>query len=50
MGFGSAGAIAVASDERFRMRPDALSAEIEAARARGQRPVAVVASAGTARC
>ena len=29
------------------MRPDALSAEIEAARARGQRPVAVVASAGT---
>ena len=29
------------------MRPDALSAEIAAARARGQRPIAVVASAGT---
>ena len=47
MGFGRAGAISVASDERFRMRPDALSAEIAAARARGQRPIAVVASAGT---
>jgi L-2,4-diaminobutyrate decarboxylase len=47
MGFGQAGAISVASDERFRMRPDALSAEIAAARARGQRPIAVVASAGT---
>jgi L-2,4-diaminobutyrate decarboxylase len=47
MGFGQAGAISVASDERFRMRPDVLSAEIAAARARGQRPIAVVASAGT---
>ena len=47
MGFGDGGAIPVASDERFRMRPDALSAEIAAARARGQRPIAVVASAGT---
>ena len=47
MGFGRAGAISVASDERFRMRPDALSDEIAAARARGQRPIAVVASAGT---
>ena len=47
MGFGESGAISVASDERFRMRPDALSAEIAAARARGQRPIAVVASAGT---
>ena len=47
MGFGQGGTISVASDERFRMRPDALSAEITAARARGQHPVAVVASAGT---
>jgi L-2,4-diaminobutyrate decarboxylase len=47
MGFGAAGAIAVASDERFRMRPDALSAQIAAARERGARPIAVVASAGT---
>ncbi|MDP9258025.1 MAG: PLP-dependent decarboxylase, partial [Actinomycetota bacterium] len=47
MGFGESGAISVASDERFRMRPDALSDEIAAARARGQRPIAVVASAGT---
>lgn len=47
MGFGQAGAVPVASDERFRMRPDALAEEIAATRARGQRPVAVVASAGT---
>jgi L-2,4-diaminobutyrate decarboxylase len=47
MGFGSGGAIAVASDERFRMRPDALRSEIAAARERGLRPIAVVASAGT---
>jgi L-2,4-diaminobutyrate decarboxylase len=47
MGFGQAGALSVSSDERFRMRPSALAAEITAARARGQRPIAVVASAGT---
>jgi L-2,4-diaminobutyrate decarboxylase len=47
MGFGAAGAIAVESDERFRMRPAALAGQIAAARARGQRPIAVVASAGT---
>ena len=47
MGFGAAGAIAGESDERVRMRPEALSAEIAAARARGQHPIAVVASAGT---
>ena len=47
MGFGESGAISVASDEHFRMRPAALSDEIAAARARGQRPIAVVASAGT---
>ena len=47
MGFGATGAIAVESDERSRMRPDALSAAISAARARGQRPIAVVATAGT---
>jgi L-2,4-diaminobutyrate decarboxylase len=47
MGFGETGAIAVASDERFRMRPDALAAEITAARRRGLRPIAVVATAGT---
>ncbi len=38
MGFGAAGAISVESDERCRMRPEALAAEIAAARARGQRP------------
>jgi L-2,4-diaminobutyrate decarboxylase len=47
MGFGAGGAISVPSDERFRMRPGALAAEIAAARARGQRPIAVVASSGT---
>jgi L-2,4-diaminobutyrate decarboxylase len=47
MGFGEAGAIAVESDERFRMRPEALAAEIAAARARGLHPIAVVATAGT---
>jgi L-2,4-diaminobutyrate decarboxylase len=47
MGFGEAGAIAVETDERFRMRPAALAAEIAAARARGQRPIAVVATAGS---
>ena len=47
MGFGEAGAIAVACDERYRMRSDALAREIAAARARGQRPIAVVATAGT---
>jgi L-2,4-diaminobutyrate decarboxylase len=47
MGFGEPGAIAVESDERFRMRPEALAAEIAAARGRGLRPIAVVATAGT---
>ncbi len=47
MGFGEPGAIAVESDERFRMRPEALKTEITAARARGLRPIAVVATAGT---
>ncbi|MDX6563064.1 MAG: L-2,4-diaminobutyrate decarboxylase [Gaiellales bacterium] len=47
MGLGEAGAIAVESDERFRMRPAALAAEIAAARTRGLRPIAVVATAGT---
>jgi L-2,4-diaminobutyrate decarboxylase len=47
MGFGAAGAISVESDDRFRMRPGALAAEIATARARGQRPIAVVASSGT---
>jgi L-2,4-diaminobutyrate decarboxylase len=47
MGFGATGAISVESDERLRMRPAALAAEIAAARARGLRPIAVVATAGT---
>jgi L-2,4-diaminobutyrate decarboxylase len=47
MGFGEAGAIAVETDERFRMRPAALAAEIAAARDRGLRPIVVVATAGT---
>ncbi len=47
MGFGAAGAIAVESDERSRMRPEALAAGIAAARAGGRLPIAVVATAGT---
>jgi L-2,4-diaminobutyrate decarboxylase len=47
MGFGEAGTIAVESDERFRMRPDALAVAIAAARADGRHPIAVVATAGT---
>ena len=47
MGFGAAGAIAVESDERCRMRPEALAAGIAAARAGGRLPIAVVATAGT---
>jgi L-2,4-diaminobutyrate decarboxylase len=47
MGFGEAGAIAVETDERFRMRPAALVAGIAAARDRGLRPIIVVATAGT---
>jgi L-2,4-diaminobutyrate decarboxylase len=47
MGFGEGGALSVESDERLRMRPDALAAEIAAARERGRRPIAVVATAGT---
>jgi L-2,4-diaminobutyrate decarboxylase len=47
MGFGESGAIAVETDERFRMRPAALAAEIAAARDRGLRPIVVVATAGT---
>lgn len=37
----------VATDERLRMRPDALAARIRADRARGRRPFLVVSAAGT---
>lgn len=45
MGWGRDGAWRVPCDERFRMRADALPAALAAARARGRKVVAVVASA-----
>lgn len=45
LGLGDAGVIAVAVDERLRMRIDALEDEIRRARNHGRRPIAVVASA-----
>lgn len=47
MGLGEDGVFLVPTDERFRMRPDALPAALEAARAAGRAPFAVVASAGS---
>jgi glutamate/tyrosine decarboxylase-like PLP-dependent enzyme len=47
LGLGSSSLIAVATDENSRMRPDALRAEIEKARAEGKEPFCVVATAGT---
>ena len=47
LGFGRAGFRAVASDDRFRMKPEALRAALEEDVAAGLRPVAVVATLGT---
>jgi glutamate/tyrosine decarboxylase-like PLP-dependent enzyme len=46
-GMGETQVRAVPTDDRFRMRPDALAAAIAADRARGLRPWLVIAAAGT---
>lgn len=46
-GLPSSAVVAVAVDERLRLRPDALQAAIEAARDAGRRPFMLVSSAGT---
>ena len=47
LGIGLENVVNVASDEGFRMRPDALAAAIAADRAAGHRPIAVVGVLGT---
>jgi aromatic-L-amino-acid decarboxylase len=47
LGIGSANVVRVASDDDYRMRPDALVAAIERDVAEGRRPIAVVATVGT---
>jgi aromatic-L-amino-acid decarboxylase len=47
LGFGQKGVIKIASDEQFRMRPDALEEAIARDRAKGALPCAIVATAGT---
>lgn len=47
LGLGTQGAIAVETNENSRMRPDRLLDEIKKAKARGQEPFCVVATAGT---
>lgn len=47
LGLGRRALVAVACDERGRMRPDALADALAAARARGERPFFVNATAGT---
>ncbi|MEK9502243.1 pyridoxal phosphate-dependent decarboxylase family protein [Gaopeijia maritima] len=47
LGFGRDGVRAIATDDDFRMRPDALRDALEDDRAAGVRPVAVVATIGT---
>lgn len=47
LGLGRRALVVVACDERGRMRPDALAREVAAARARGERPCLVNATAGT---
>ncbi|MEM7248634.1 MAG: aminotransferase class I/II-fold pyridoxal phosphate-dependent enzyme [Acidobacteriota bacterium] len=44
MGWGAEGAVPVATDDRFRLRPDALPAALDQARRAGRHVVAVVAS------
>lgn len=47
LGLGRRALVEVACDERGRMRPEALAAAIDAAKARGERPFFVNATAGT---
>jgi aromatic-L-amino-acid decarboxylase len=47
LGFGREGVVKIASDDVFRMRPDALDAAIRRDRAGGALPCAVVATTGT---
>ncbi|HEX7152404.1 MAG TPA: pyridoxal-dependent decarboxylase [Thermoanaerobaculia bacterium] len=47
LGFGQQGVVKIASDDAFRMRPDALEAAIAHDRANGALPVCVVATTGT---
>lgn len=47
LGWGAGGAVAVAVDERMRLRADDLPRALAAARAAGRQPIAVVASAGS---
>lgn len=47
LGLGDEGVVSVATDERLRLRPDALREAIVEAKARGKRPFCVVASAGS---
>ena len=47
LGLGGRNVVAVPTDGRFRMRPDALKAALDQAEGRGQRVLAVVASAGS---
>ena len=47
LGLGHDGLRRIATDERFRMRPDALAAAIEGDRRNGLAPLAVVATVGT---
>ena len=47
LGFGSTGIVHVASDEHFRMRPDALTEAIARDRAAGALPCVIVATTGT---
>jgi aromatic-L-amino-acid decarboxylase len=47
LGFGARNIVKIASDEQFRMRPDALAEAIASDRANGMLPCAIVATAGT---
>ena len=47
LGFGASGVVKIASDDAFRMRPDALEEAVRNDRAAGRLPCAVVATVGT---
>ena len=47
LGLGRAALVRIPTNERFELRPDALGAAIDADRAAGHRPIAVVATIGT---
>ncbi|HVE73149.1 MAG TPA: pyridoxal-dependent decarboxylase [Thermoanaerobaculia bacterium] len=47
LGFGAKNIVKIASDEQFRMQPDALSAAVAEDRANGLLPCAIVATTGT---